>query len=109
MSQELDNLVKIGQIKAEPGTRCTEAFSFSRCRPIKRRVGKGASAAVPRRAVPTRINAARGHGSRKALAFAHPTKNLRKTTNPFTFRFPAFAIACGDLSMRATKPGFTLR
>ena len=83
MSQELDNLVKIGQIRPSrergrnsmPGKLCTEAFSFSRCRPIKRRVGKGASAAVPRRDMPTRTNAARGHGSRKALAFAHPTQN----------------------------------
>jgi hypothetical protein len=34
----------------------------------------GASAAAPRRDVPTRANAARGHSSRKALAFAHPTQ-----------------------------------
>src|SRR5438477_614583 len=39
-----------------------------------RGMGKGASAAVPCRAVPTRNNAARGHGSRKALAFAHSTE-----------------------------------
>jgi len=39
----------------------------------------GASAAVPRRAVPTRTNAARGHGSRKALAHSasKPRVNAR--------------------------------